>query len=265
MVLAAVTADAVNSWFTPFHYIVYLGVPLLLFIVYSIWKWDKDCKENVMVLAVNPDGSTNHKLVPKEGNTVTLKNPNKKEATGRVWPINKLSTIDVSYPGLAFIPAFLQRKIKEVIVDAEDWEPLLNRGSYNENVASPDVIDFIRNMAVSETLGVDTQKKLKAFADSLNAAPTRQMVASPAFLYNLINEKITEAVITVNKEMMDRMDAILKKMSNYLTPVHFWIGIGVVGILTGFIAYTVMNQANTIADLQSDINLIKTSLGVVAP
>ena len=151
--LLDITPEAVNAYFTPLDYILYLFAVFVIMVVAYQWKWTQTSKKNVLVLVVHSDGSSHYELAKKKGASVELKDIEKK--TTKLWPINKLSTIDVLYPGVGFVPAFLQKQIRMTIVDEDDWEPLVNRD------------------------------------------PDRKMIASPAVLGNLMNEKITEAVITV--------------------------------------------------------------------
>jgi len=208
-------AQAVNAYFTPLDYFMYLTLILVILVAYYQWRWWKDCKDNVMLMVVHADGSTRQELVPKDGSSVTLQNP--KTGTTKMWPINKLAGVEMDYPSTGFVPKILQKKIKLVIVDEEDWEPLINRD------------------------------------------PNQEMVASPAMLGNLMNEKITEAVIRVNKEMMDSLAQLTKRLNRMVTPTQFFIGIGLVA--AGIIALIFLVVPN-IGELATGIEEIKTALGV---
>ena len=124
----AITATQVNSWFTPFHYIVYLGVLVIGMVVYYQWKWSKVCKENIQLLVARTGGGGDFMLAKKDGGQVTLEN--KESGVTRTWMINELATIDVLYPGVGFIPAFLQKTIRMAILNEGDWEPMLNRSPH---------------------------------------------------------------------------------------------------------------------------------------
>jgi len=252
-------AEVQASYFTPLHYLLYLGIIFVLMVVWYLWKWAKDCRENVLVLEVHSDGSTSKHLVPKEGSNVTLKSP-KDEGTGKTWVINQLATIDMLYPGVSFVPEFVQRSIKMVIVDDSDWEPLLNRGSYNENVASPDVKKALALLAETDGLDGDVQTKLKEFAENLNTAPTRAMIASPSMLFNLINEKITEAVITINKEVLDSIGSLMKRLDKMPNPTIIYVGLGLILILT--IYNTFAGGSGDVSKIADDVIKIKQSLGI---
>lgn len=257
------TPEVVSSWFTPFHYFVYLAAVLVIMVVFYQWQWAKTCKNNVLVLVVHSDASSHYLLSPKTGGSVALKSPT--SDTVRMWPINKLSTIVVQYPGVGWVPGFLQKQISMVIVDEDDWEPLLNRGSYNEKVASPDVVAALKTIADSDGVDEEMQNKLKAIYEVLSTAPTREMVASPALLGNLMHEKITEAVITVNKEMLDSISGLMRRLGKLVNPTVVYIGLGLAVVLLIFIVYQVVPALSGMEDVADDVNAIKRSLGISTP
>jgi len=74
----------------------------------------------------------------------------------------------------------------------------------------------------------------------LNRRIDQRLIASPAVLGNLIHEKITEAVITVNKEMMDNLNALMRKMGARINPMIVYVGIGLVLVLLGYIIIQVL-------------------------
>ena len=217
MMLATVTPEVVNAYFTPLDYILYLFAILVLMIVYYQWRWASTCKNKVLVLVVHSDGSSHTVLVDKQGASVTLTNP--KTGSDKLWPINKLATIDVLYPGVGFVPEFLQKQIRMTIVDEDDWEPLINR------------------------------------------SPNREMIASPAVLGNLMHEKVTEAVITVNKEMLDSISGLMKRLNKLVNPLVVYIGLGLCLIISLVTLYTVM----PITEQFGNIELIKIALGITGP
>ena len=206
------TPEAINAWFTPFAYIVYLGSLLFGMIGYYQWKWSKVCKMKVLVLVQRADGHGDFELADSSGGQVTLVNPRTK--TNQVWPINELATIAVPYPGVGFVPLFLQKTIRMVIVREDDWEPMTNRS---------------RDM---------------------------EMIASPAILGNLFLEKIMEAVITVNKEMLEDVQKLVTRLGSRVSPTMFYIGIGVVLVVLVFLAFQILPIA-------SSLETIEKALGVV--
>lgn len=257
-VLAA-AADTVNSYFTPFHYAAYLGAILVAMIVYYQWKWSKTCQTSTLVLIRKADGHADYELAPQEGGSVSLKNPH--SGTTKMWPINELATLDVPYPGVGFIPRFMQKTIRMVLVDEADWEPLLNRSPHRTRVASPDVVEFLEGLATdlqATPENADSVQRILDLIDTLATIPTREMIASPAVLGNLMHEKITEAVITVNKEMLDSVTNLVRRLGRILSSTHFWIGIGALAI--GIVVVIVFTSG-----VRSDLGKIKQYMGIDVP
>lgn len=252
-------AATINSWFTPFHYFVYLGTLFVMMVVFYQWKWSKTCKDNIQVLVAQQGGGGDFQLAPKNGGEVTIKNPH--TGTSRTWAVNELATIDVLYPGVGFVPNFLQKSIRMAIVSEGDWEPLLNRSPHLKKVASPDMVLAVQKIIDSFTDEKDTviKEKLEAILEGVSTAPTREMIASPAVLGNLMNEKITEAVITVNKEVVDAISNVVNKFKAMVNPWVVYIGLGLILILCAYIAY----QGASIQTLTEDLELIKQSLGIM--
>jgi len=202
-----ITTAQVNAYFTPLDYFFYLSSIIVIWVVWLQWKWAKTCKNYILVLVQRAKGNGDWELAPVSGNNITLKNL-KGEGT-RTWAINELSTLDVLYPGVGFIPKFLQKQIRMVVVSEDTWEPITNRSK------------------------------------------DRELVASPAFLGNLINEKITEAVVAVNKEIMDT----IKGLGKLLNPMHFYIGIGLVIVMLGFLIMKITPLLETIEKLSEGLGL----------
>lgn len=215
-------ADKIKmQWFEPWHLILYCFVIFTLMVVYYQWRWAKTVRMNVLALLVRSDGSTYSVLVPKREGSVNLKD----SVTGvtKTWPINKMSTIDVLYPGVGFIPAFLQKQIRMVILDEEDWEPMINRD------------------------------------------PDKKLIASPAVLGNLLHERVTEMVMTVSKDTMDKLTGILAKMERFVDRQTFYIGIGIIAVLCVVsLVFSISNKPDTdgIDALQQDMLEVKQALGL---
>ena len=250
------------TYFQPWHIGLYLFVVFVIMVVYYQWRWAKTCNNNIQVLVAQSGGGGAFFLAPKVGGEVSIKNPS--NDTVRLWPINELATIEIPYPGVGFVPAFIQKKIRLVIVNEGDWEPMLNRSRHGEKVASPDVIKYLEE--ITNGKDDDISKQIRTFASKLSTSPTREMIASPAVLGNLVHEKITEAVITVNKEMLDQVAGLMRRLNKVLSPLMFFIGIGVViGILV-FIAYQIIPVLSSIGELgevSDKLDAIMKALGVV--
>jgi len=250
-------AEVQAVYFSPLMYFLYLFVILVLMITYYQWQWAKRCSTSVKVLVVKPDGSTETEYAPKSGGYVALRTGD--SSTTRLWPINKLSAIEMMYPGDGFVPAFLQKKIKTVIVDEEDWEPLLNRGSYTERVASPDVVQVLRSLANKHSKAAP---ELTELADSLSTAPTRDMVASPAVLGNVMKEKVSEMAVTISKDTFDRLEGISRRLAAIPNATILYVGLGLIGIMLAVIIVRVIPTVVDLETLASDITAIKSSLGI---
>lgn len=250
-------ADIQAAYFSPFHFILYLVIIFVAMIIYYQWQWSKRCATSVRVLVVQPDGDTKTEYAPKSGNYVALRVP--ESNTVRLWPINKLSSVEMFYPGDGFIPTFLQKKIKTVIVDSEDWEPMLNRGSYARNVASPDVVAAIRDLADDYS---EAKSDLMDLADSLSTAPTRDMVASPAVLGNIMKEKVSELAVTISRETFDKMEGFTRKLDRLPNPLIVYIGLGVIAIMLAIVLVNLMPAMSTVSELQSALTAIKVALGI---
>ncbi len=244
---------AIKMWFDTFHILVYLFIVFIAMIVWYEWRWSKTCKNNIQVLVVRQSGGGDYFLAPKTGGEVTIKNP--KTGTSKTWAINELATVETLYPSVGFVPAFLQKSIRLAIVHEGDWEPLLNRSAHLKKVASPDVVTGLQ--LIADNSDDKTKEMINTLLDGISTAPTREMIASPAVLGNLMNEKITEAVITVNKEVVDSIANIIKKMGNLVNPWVVYVGLGLILLL---LAYSIF--MSPVADLTEDISLIKQSLGI---
>lgn len=258
MILMDVSPEAVSAWFTPFHYFVYLGTLFVGMVVYYQWKWSRICKKNIQVLVVQQGGGGEFQLAQKAGGEVSINNPNTNSV--RTWPVNELATIDVLYPGVGFIPAFLQKTIRMAIVHEGDWEPLLNRSPHMLKVASPDLVTALEDIAKQSDDSVN--KAITKILDGVQTSPTREMIASPAVLGNLMHEKITEAVITVNKEMIDSIAMLTRRLSKLINPMVVYVGLGLVLILLVFSIYQGMQPAVSQQEMIDELNLIKQALGI---
>lgn len=251
----------VNSWFTPFHYFVYLSIVFIAMVVYYQWKWAKICKNNVQVLVAQQGGGGSFELAPKAGGSVTLKQG---DAT-RTWPINELATIDVLYPGVGFIPAFMQKTIRMAIVNEGDWEPMLNRSPHREDIASPDVVDFLNQLAdQAETSGNSSLAvTIRSKAGRLSTGPTRELIADPASLGSLMTSTVMKALATVSQDLMDVLKSVNDKLGKKvnLSPTVVYIGLGLIIALIAFVAYQQFQQPD-MKEVVDGINAIKQSLGI---
>lgn len=253
------TAEAINAWFTPFHYFVYLGTLFVLMVVWYQWRWARICKNNIQVLKVQQGGGGEFVLAPKTGGQVSIKNPHTDMT--QTWAINELATIDVLYPGVGFIPAFLQKTIRLAILNEGDWEPLLNRSPHMLKVASPDMVLALEGI-VKEVKDETVQKKISAVLEGVRTSPTREMIGSPAVLGNLMHEKISELAVTVAKDIMNPLNEAIKKMGQRINPMLVYIGLGLIAILLAYLVFKIAPVIEQMEGLAGEINLIKLALGV---
>lgn len=254
-------AEIVSNWFTPFHYIVYLGTLFALMVAYYQWRWANTCKNYVQVLVAQQGGGGSFFLAPKAGGEVSIKNP--KTGTVRTWPVNELSTIDVLYPGVGFVPSFMQKTIRMAIVSEGDWEPLLNRSPHRMKVASPDMVEALIHIA--KHASVTTRNSLNELLEGVSTAPTREMIASPAVLGNLMQEKISEMAVTVAKDIVNPLQDAIKKMGQRINPMIVYIGLGLTIILLAFMIVQVVPAMESITNMADNLNQIKQSLGITVP
>lgn len=254
-------ADIQATYFSPFMFVLYLLIIVGIMAVYYQYVWSKRCSTSVKVLVVMPDGSTDTAYAPKQGNYVALPVPESNMV--RMWPINKLSAVEVPYPGDGFIPKILQKKIKMVVVDAEDWEPMLNRGSYSHNVASPDVRNAIRDLADDYRRDhAEVAGELDALASGLSTAPTRDMVASPAVLGNIMKEKVSELAVTISRETFDRLEGVTRKLDKMANPLVLYLGLGAIAVVMVIFLVNVQSALSAVSSMQADLDAIKQVLGV---
>jgi len=232
--------------------VLFLGIPFILGIFFLQWKWARDCANNIRVLIAEEIGGGRFIMVPKSGGSLTLKNPH--DNTTKMWAVNELATIEVLYPGIGFVPAFMQKTIRMAIVSEGDWEPLLNRSPHLRRVASPDMIVALEKLAeISEP---QTKERILGLLEGISTAPTREMIASPAVLGNLIHEKVTEVAVTVAKDIMNPLTEAIKKLGQRINPMIVYIGLGLAVILLGFVIMKVL-------PLVEDVELIKQALGIL--
>jgi hypothetical protein len=163
------------------------------------------------------------------------------------------------YPGDGFIPNFLQKKIKTAIVDVDDWEPMLNRGSYSHHVASPDVVSRIRDLAEDYPAARD---ELTSFADGLSTAATRDMVASPAVLGNIMKEKVSELAVTISRETFDKMEGFSRKFDKLPNPLILYIGLGVTVALSAVALFITWSSSSNMDEMIMIMRSIKQALGI---
>ncbi len=253
------TGAEVQSWFTPFHYFVYLGTLFTTMVVYYQWRWAQTCKHSIQVLVAQQGGGGDYVLAPKDGGSVSIRNPH--TGATRTWPVNELATIDVLYPGVGFVPPFLQKTIRLAIVNEGDWEPMLNRSAHARKVASPDMVVALEK--IRDVASPATKRALSEVLDGVSTAPTREMIASPAVLGNLMAEKISELAVTVAKDIVNPLNEAIRKLGQRLNPTIVYVGLGLTVLLLVYTVFQITQLTNMdVGKIANDIGQIKQALGV---
>jgi hypothetical protein len=248
-------AEIQVNYFSPLNFFFYLFIIFALMVAYYQWQWHKKATKEIKVVVIDNSGSSDVYYAKKEGSSVSITNPDTN--TTKLWPISELSTFDMLYPGDGFIPKFLQKKIRTTILDANDWEPLVNRSRYSEMVASPDVKEYLKLLA-DNIDDVGKRNTLLEYVDNLVTAPTREMIASPAVLGNIAKEKISELAVTLGHDIIDPLKEAISKLGKQVNPMILYIGLGLIVILLVFVVFKV----NQTSGIESDLKLIKDALGI---
>jgi len=252
------------TYFANWHIALYLFVVFVFMVVYYEWKWAKTCKNNIQVLVAQKGGGGDFFLAPKAGGEVTIKNPHTDEV--RTWPVNELATIEVPYPGVGFIPNFLQKTIRLAIVNEGDWEPMLNRSPHRKNIASPDVVEFLQSLA-DEIKDTKQKTAILKMVHGLATGPTREMVANPATLGDLMRSSVMKALATVSTDLVDLLKSVNAKLGKVAgpNPIIVYIGLGLIIILLGVTLFQIMPIVSSIGDLgdlSDKLDTIMKALGV---
>ena len=252
------------AYFQPWHIALYLFVVFVGMVVFFQWKWAKTCKNYIQVLVAQQGGGGDFFLAPKAGGSVEIKNPKTDDV--RLWPVNELATIEVPYPGVGFVPTFLQKTIRLAIVNEGDWEPMLNRSPHREKIASPDVVEFLQSLAE----GMEDKKTKGAITKlvgGLATGPTREMIANPATLGDLCRSTVMKALATVSTDLVELLKNVNTKLGKTggLNPLYVYIGGGLILILLAYTLYQIMPIVSSIGDLSNvsnKLDAIMKSLGI---
>lgn len=238
--------------------LLYLGIPFVILVFYAQWKWARTCDRYIQVLVAQRGGGGKYSLAPKAGGEVSITNPVTGEV--RTWPINELATIDVPYPGLGFLPLFMQKSIRLAIVNEGDIEPMLNRSPHQERIASPDVIKFIQ--AIAEKSDDKVKKQADKFLANVSSGSTREMIADPATLGALRQNTIMKALATVSDDLIESIKKLRGQLTRItgLNPTIVYAGLLVTAALAGFGVSQLMQM--DLGDMSSKVDAIYKSLGI---
>ncbi|KKN30079.1 hypothetical protein LCGC14_0837560 [marine sediment metagenome] len=237
---------------------LYLGIPFVLMIFYFQWHWARACDRNIQLLIAQESGAGVYELVPKSGGHVTLPY---RDGTTRIWPVNELATIEVTYPGVGFVPSFLQKKIRQAVVNEGDWEPMLNRSPHRTKVASPDVVDFMLQLVADGHAQAD---EITAFLKGVSTGPTRELIGDPAMLGSLMQSGVMQALAQVSDDLMEALKGVRGQLARVagINSVYVYGGLGLIIVLVGFVIYQQM-QGVTTAPVTVDNSAIITELNIV--
>ena len=240
---------------------LYLGIPFVLMVFYFQWQWARTCNKNIQVLVAQKGGGGAYKLARKDGGFVEIA---QEDGTVRIWPINELATIDILYPGVGWVPAFLQKSIRLAIVNEGDWEPMLNRSPHRTKIASPDVVAFLEGLAKDNP---DLTTLVAEFLAGITTGPTREMVADPATFGSLMRSNVMNALATVSDDLMEALKGVRTQLARVagINSLYVYGGLGLCILLLGFIIYQMMQgTVATPADpvILDKLNQIQSALGL---
>lgn len=239
--------------------LLFLGVPFVFLVAYLQYKWAKVCRDNIRVLVVQSSGGGRWDLAPKQGGEVTIINPETNDA--RTWPVNELATIDVLYPGVGFLPEWMQKTIRLAIVNEGDWEPMLNRSPHRRKIASPDVMAYLKSLA--EQADDKLRAEIELYVGELSTGPTREMIADPAILGNLMRSQVLKTLATVSNDLMESLKQIKTQLARLggLNGMVIYILLGVILVVNCVLLWKVL-QGGGGTDVSTSLQQIKDALGI---
>ena len=263
-------AEVQAVYFSPIMFFFYLSTILVIMgLIYQI-AWDKKCNNEIKLIIAKVDGDTDTKYVKKEGNVISLTNP--QTGVTKTWAISKYCALTTYYPGDGFIPKWLQKKIKTAILSEYDMEPLLNIGPYIDNVASPDVIakleQIIESLKKIDAEGTEElSKELDLYTGGLSTAPTREPAINPDYIGALIQNTAMKAVTNISDTLTDAINNVTRQLSRLkgLNPNYVYIGLGISIILIAFMLIKVVPAMESMVSMAAKLDAISKAMGVTVP
>ncbi len=237
---------------------LFLGIPMILSVFFLQYKWAKKANKYIRTLTALKSGGGQWGYAPKEGGEISLYD--KETDTFKTWAVNELTTIEIDYPGVGFVPSWMQKKIRLALLNEGDAEPLLNRSIHRDNIASPDVIEFMKRLAEGSP---ELSEVITEYVSGLTTVPTRMPVIDPAIWGSLKQASALKALSTVSNDLMETLKSItirLNRIGNF-NATYIYIGLILCIILTAFSIYTSMSGGAD-ADLIDKVNRIAESLGI---
>lgn len=170
------SVDFIMTYFNSFNVALYFFIGFVIWVIFLQRKWDRVCKTHIMLLVQKVKGDGDFVPVPINGSTVEWETKKKntdgtEEWSTKIWFINELSTISVPYPGVAFIPKWLQKTIQLVVVDERDYEPITNRSVNREMVTTPELIGAVFKEQLTKAVTGATKQFTDAVAKMGNILP----------------------------------------------------------------------------------------------
>ncbi len=251
--------------------LLFLGLPLFPMIFFFQWQWAKTCRTKIRVLVAEKGGGGRWEYANKDGGFIEIKTH---DGESRMWPVNELATIDVPYPGVGWVPLFLQKQIRLAFVNEGDMEPLLNRSPHRNKIASPDVMDYIRqNMVDAEG---NLSDEVKHYLDGLSTGPTREVIADPAALGALQRSGVLQALASVSDDIMKALNGVSAQLTRVAGPKAniVYVGLAMAILLTGYGIFLIMQmtplnaeliaamEKTSVAEVINKLDAIQTALGV---
>lgn len=228
--------------------LLYMGPMAVIGGLVAMYFWERTCRLKLKVIQVKTAGGTDVHYADKEGNSVSLSNP--KTGWAGTWPISDLATIPLPYPDLAgLLPRFLQREIQTAIFVEGDLEPLLNRSAHRENVASPNVVNMLKDalQVLPDTAeGGKVAAQVQYILDHTATSPTRELVASPDWVGSLIKSTALKALASVSDDLMEALKQIRNQLARFsgLNSTYVYIGLALIIILSGVNLYYTIQMSN---------------------
>ncbi len=228
--------------------LLFMGPMAVIGGLVAMYFWERTCRTKIKTIMVKTAGGTGVYYADKEGDSVTLSNP--KTGWSGTWPISDLATIPLPYPDLAgLLPRFLQREIQTAIFVEGDLEPLLNRSAHRDNVASPNVVNALKE-ALEMLPDTDDGKKLAAqinnVLDHTATSPTRELVASPDWVGALRKSTALKALASVSDDLMEALKQIRNQLARFsgLNSTYVYIGLILIIILVAVNLFFTVQMAN---------------------
>jgi len=238
--------------------LMYMGPMAVIGGLVAMYFWERTARLKVKVILVKTAGGTDVHYADKEGDSVTLNNP--KTKWSGTWPISDLATIPLPYPDLAgLLPRFLQREIQTAIFVEGDLEPLLNRSAHRYNVASPNVVNALREalgMLPDNAEGDKLTAQMEGILANTATGPTRELVASPDWVGSLRKSTALNALASVSDDLMDALKQIRNQLARFsgLNSTYVYIGLVLIIILLSVNLYYAIETSNAgIASISPDV------------